>query len=228
MMVTPYVFQSTVAYIKRVHPARGGVNSLIEHERSTERRAYRKTKRAEDEMLTKARIVDAAEALHGTLGPARTTVSAIADRAGVTRATVYRHFPDDQSLFVACSTQWMSRQRLPDPDAWTAHDDPLARLHEGLADIYRYYRAGEQMITLVHRDAEAVPPRVAAVQVAAERRWLGALLQPFPGRRRKAVRAAVAHAAAFHTWRSLCVDQGLSNGSAVDLMVGMVAVACGS
>lgn len=179
-------------------------------------------------MRTKARIVDAAEALHGTLGPARTSVSAIAERAGVTRATVYRHFPDDQSLFMACSTQWMSRQRLPDADAWTAYDDPLTRLHAGLSDIYRYYRAGEQMITLVHRDAEAVPSRVAAVRIAAERRWLGTLLQPFPGRRRKSVRAAVAHAAAFPTWRSLCVDQGLSNGSAVDLMVGMVAVACGS
>lgn len=201
---------------------------MIEQPRSTERRAYRKTKRAEDEMRTKARIVDAAEALHGTLGPARTSVSAIAERAGVTRATVYRHFPDDQSLFMACSTQWMSRQRLPDADAWTAHDDPFTRLHEGLADIYRYYRAGEQMITLVHRDAEAVPPRVAAVRIAAERRWLGTLLQPFPSRRRETVRAAVTHAAAFPTWHSLCVDQGLSNGSAVDLMVGMVAVACGS
>jgi len=69
---------------------------------------------------------------------------------------------------------------------------------------------------------------VAAVQIAAERRWLGTLLQPFPDRRRKTVRAAVADAAAFPAWRSLCVDQGLSNGSAVDLMAGMVAVACES
>ncbi len=192
---------------------------------STERRAYRKTKRAKDEQRTRARIVDAAEALHGTVGPAHASVSAIAKRAGVTRATLYRHFPDAESLFIACAGQWMSRQRPPDPDAWTAHDDPLARMREGLADIYRYYREGEQMITLIHRDAEAVPTKVAANRISAERRWLEALLQPFPRRRDRRLRAAAAHAMAFSTWRSLCVAEGLTNGSAVDLMVGMVTIA---
>ncbi len=191
---------------------------------STERRRYRKTKRTENEARTKGRIVEAAEALHGTLGPGRTTVSAIAERAGVTRATVYRHFPDAESLFLACSAQWMSRQPIPDPDTWT-QVDPLRRLGAGMVDIYRYYQAGAQMISLIHRDAEAVPPRVAANRAAAERRWLTQLLEPFPGRRDRIVRAAVAHAAAYSTWRSLCVTQGLSNRSAVDLMVGMVALA---
>jgi len=199
---------------------------LSEQLRSTNKRVYRKSKRAEDEKQTMARIVDAAEALHQSLGPARTTVSAVAEHAGVTRATVYRHFPDDESLFMACSSQWTSRQRLPNPEAWIIHADPLARLRTGLADIYRYYRGGEQMITLIHRDLEAVPPRVAANRLAAEARWLATLLQPFSGRRRKTVRAAVAHAAAFPTWRSLCITQGLSEASAVDLMVGMVTIAC--
>ena len=94
------------------------VNTLTEHKRSTNARGYRKVKRADDELRTRARIVDAAEELHGTIGPARVSVSAIADAAGVTRATVYRHFPDDESLFLACSGQWLSRQRLPDPEAW--------------------------------------------------------------------------------------------------------------
>jgi AcrR family transcriptional regulator len=191
---------------------------------STERRRYRKTKRTEDEARTRARIVDAAEVLHGTLGPARTSISAIAETAGVTRATVYRHFPDAESLFMACSAQWMSRQPIPDPGTWT-HADPLERLRAGMVDIYRYYQAGEQMISLVHRDARAVPPRVAANRVAAERRWLAKLLEPFPGRRRKTIRAAVAHACAFSTWRSLCVTQDLSHTSAVDLMVAMVSFA---
>ena len=61
----------------------------------------------------------------------------------MTRATVYRHFPDDESLIIACSNQWLSCQRLPNPDSWAVHDDPLVRLRAGLADIYRYYRAGE-------------------------------------------------------------------------------------
>ncbi len=192
------------------------------------RRRYRKTKRAEEEQHTRARIVNAAEALHGTVGPARTSVSAIAERAGVTRATVYRHFPDDEALLLACSAQWMSRQRLPDPDQWTAHPDPLQRFQAGLTDIYRYYRAGEQMITLIHRDAEAVPPRVAQMRITAEQQWIKTLLEPFPTRHPRRLRAAVAHAAAFSTWRSLCVTQNLSNPLAVELMLGMVAAACPS
>jgi AcrR family transcriptional regulator len=200
----------------------------VTEQQSSPMRRYRKTKRAEDEQHTRARIVNAAEALHGSVGPARTSVSAIADRAGVTRATVYRHFPDNEALFLACSAQWMSRQRLPDPDRWTALPDPLQRFQAGLTDIYRYYRAGEQMITMIHRDAEAVPPRVAQQRITAEQRWLDTLLEPFPARNPRHVRAAVAHAAAFSTWRSLCVIQSLSNPSAVELMLGMVTAACPS
>jgi AcrR family transcriptional regulator len=200
---------------------------LSEQPRSTKSRPYRKAKRAADEMRTRTRIVDAAEALHGTLGPSRTSVSAIAERAAVTRATLYRHFPDAESLFLACSSQWLSRQQLPDPDSWTVHTDPVERLRAGLAEIYRYYRGGEQMIALIHRDADAIPPGVRANGLAAEQRWLNTLLDPFPGRRRKKVQAAVAHAAEFSTWRSLCLTQGLSERSAIELIVGMVTVACG-
>ena len=195
--------------------------------RTTETRTYRKRKRLADEQRTRARIVDAAEDLHATLGPARTSVSAIAERAGVTRATVYRHFPDDDALFTACSAQWMSRQRQPDPDTWMAQGDPFARMHRGLADIYRYYRSGAEMLTLVHRDAQAVPPRVAARRLATEQRWREVLLQPFPDRRRRIVGVAVGHATAFSTWKSLCVSEGLTDTAAVDLMVSLVACARG-
>lgn len=190
-------------------------------------RAYRKVKRAEDEGRTRARIVDAAEALHAELGPARTTVSAIAERAGVTRATVYRHFPDDESLFLACSGQWLARQRLPEPDAWGPEDDPFRLLRAGLTDIYRYFRDGEPMLASVHRDADSVPPPVRQARLAREQAWRERLTHPLPGRRRKTVRVAVAHAVSFGTWRSLCVDLGLSNGAAVDLMVAMTAAASG-
>ena len=151
-------------------------------------------KRAEDEQRTRARIVDAAEALHAEVGPARATISAIAERADVTRATVYRHFPDDESLFLACSGQWLSRQQLPDPDAWDAHDDPFAVLRAGLTDIYRYFRDGEPMLTSVLRDAAVVPARVTEARLAREREWRERLTRALPGRRRKAIQAAVAHA----------------------------------
>lgn len=196
---------------------------MSEQSCSAKNRPYRKAKRAADEQRTRARIVDAAETLHGTVGPAHTTVSAVAQQAGVTRATVYRHFPDEESLFLACSAQWLSRQRLPDPDAW-AEGDPLDRLRRGLTDIYRYYGAAEPMLTLVSRDAESVPGPVREARHTVERHWLDQLLRPFP-HRRKALRAAVAHAASFGTWRSLCVEQRLSDASAVELMVAMVTCA---
>jgi AcrR family transcriptional regulator len=199
---------------------------LSEQQRSTNRRGYRKVKRADDEQVTRARIVDAAESLHSTVGPARASISAIADRAGVTRATVYRHFPDDETLLLACSGQWLSRQRLPNPDAWRQEDDPWSTLRAGLTDIYRYFRAGEPMLTMVARDADVVPDRVRNVRLEHERVWQETLLRRLPARRRTKVRAAVAHAASFGTWRSLCVDQGLSDRAAVDLMIGMTAAAC--
>jgi AcrR family transcriptional regulator len=199
---------------------------LSEQERSTNRRGYRKAKRAHDEQATRARIVDAAESLHGTVGPAHASISAIAERAGVTRATVYRHFPDDETLFLVCSAQWLSRQQLPDPNAWGQQDDPWSTLHAGLSDIYRYFRAGEPMLTMVTRDADVVPDRIRNARLEHERVWREALLRALPARRRASVRAAVAHATDFGTWRSLCVDQQLSDRAAVDLMVGMTAAAC--
>lgn len=188
------------------------------------RRPYQKSRRAEEEQRTRARIVDATEALHGTVGPAHATIAAIARKAGVTRATVYRHFPDDEALFLACSAQWLARQRLPDPAHWAVHQDPVDRLEAGLADVYRYYREAEPMLRRVIRDADAVPERVRAARLAAERAWVEALLEPFPGRS-KVRRAAVAHAVSFPTWSSLCVEGGLSDRSAVALMAAMVGAA---
>ena len=146
-------------YYQRVDPRSAVVNTLSEQSRSTNTRGYRKTKRADDEQRTRARIVDAAELLHGTVGPANASISAIAETAGVTRATVYRHFPDDEALFLACSGQWLANQRLPDPASWK-DDDPWVQLRTGLLDLYRYYRAGEAMLTLVNRDVRVVPERV--------------------------------------------------------------------
>jgi len=182
-------------------------------------------KRADEEQRTRARIVDAAESLHASVGPAQATISAIAERAGVTRATVYRHFPDDESLFLACSGQWLSRQILPDADAWAAIADPEQRLRAGLADLYRYFRAGHEMLANIERDASVVPDRVRSARLARERLWRETLLRGLPGARRVAVRAGVGHATAFGTWRSLCLGQRLPDRAAVDLMVAMVLAA---
>ncbi len=200
---------------------------MSEQVRSTNSRGYRKIKRADDEQRTRARIVDAAESLHRTVGPANASISAIAETAGVTRATVYRHFPDDEALFLACSGQWLARQRLPDPEAWQ-DEDAWVQLRSGLVDIYRYYRAGEPMLTMIHRDYAVVPERVRDARLKNERVWLETLLRALPGARRATCRAAVSHATSFGTWRSLCVAEGLSDRKAVDLMVAMVEAAAGA
>jgi AcrR family transcriptional regulator len=200
------------------------VSRSMEQQVGSARRAYRKTRRADDERRTRARIVDAAETLHGSVGPAHASIAAVARTAGVTRATVYRHFPDDEALFQACSAQWLARQRRPDPDQWTVHQDAGDRLTAGLTDVYRYYREGASMLRLVIRDAEVVPEAVRAARLAAERAWVETMLEPFPGRS-KVRRAAVTHAVSFATWRSLCVDGGLSDRSAVALMTATVRAA---
>jgi AcrR family transcriptional regulator len=198
---------------------------LSEQSRSSKVRDYRKVKRADEEQRTRARIVDAAESLHASVGPARATISAIAERAGVTRATVYRHFPDDESLFLACSGQWLSQQTLPDADAWATIADPEERLRAGLADLYRYFRAGHEMLANIERDAAVVPDLVRGARLARERLWRETLRRGLPHARRATVRAAVGHATAFGTWRSLCLGQGLPDRAAVDLMVAMALAA---
>jgi AcrR family transcriptional regulator len=187
-------------------------------------RAYRMSKRAEDIAATRLRIVEAAVHLHGTVGPAATTVSALAEAAGVTRLTVYRHFPDDASLLAACGAHWAAGQTLPDPDAWAAVADPAERLRFALADLYRFYRAGREMLTRVDRDRDSLPEamRTAADREEAARRDL--LVKPFGlrGANRRRARALIGHATSFSTWHSLCLGQGLTDDEAVQVMVSAV------
>ncbi|AZP23702.1 TetR/AcrR family transcriptional regulator [Streptomyces aquilus] len=176
-------------------------------------------KRAEDVRRTRQRIVEAAVHLHGTAGPALTSISAIAERAGVTRLTVYRHFPDETALFEACSSHWLSQQRRPRPEAWGAIENPLERLTAGLADIYRFYRAGEQMLTLGMRDQHAVPEPVRAAWEEMTREYVEVLVAGGAEADDPVRRAVIGHAVAFSTWRSLCREQGLTDRDAVEVMV---------
>src|SRR4051794_40927483 len=137
--------------------SRTRVNTLSEQQRSAKARKYQMNKRAEQVDTTRQRIVDAAVALHGSVGPARTTISGVAEQARVTRLTVYRHFADEEALFSACSSHWLSQQQLPDPAAWRELSDPLERLHAGLTDLYRFYRGGESMLAHIYADWDALP-----------------------------------------------------------------------
>jgi AcrR family transcriptional regulator len=199
-------------------------------ERTPEAREYRMTKRADDVAATRQRIVEAAVRLHGTIGPAATTVSALAEAAGVTRLTVYRHFPDELALFTACRAHWTASQTPPDPAAWARVGDPAARVEAGLADLYRFYRAGEPMLANVLRDPDALPAAIRRQNEARDETLRDLLLEPFAlqGEPRRRLRAALGHAVSFWTWRSLCVDNGMSDAEAVAAMTALAVARAAS
>jgi len=186
-------------------------------------------RRAEQVDQTRQRIVEATVELHGSVGPAATTIAAIADRAGVTRLTVYRHFPDQTALFGACSAHWASRQQLPEPGAWSGIGDPAARLRAGLADLYRFYRAGAGMLTGIYRDFTALPEAHQQRLRGRDSDLGDVLAAPFgdDGDDHRRLRAVIGHATSFWTWRSLCIDHGLADTEAVDTMTGMVLTRAG-
>src|SRR3954467_13011580 len=124
---------------------------------SDQKRPYRKTRRAELEEETRRRITESTVALHEELGPARTSISAVAERAGVRRSTVYRHFPDEEALFDACSSHWAAANPPPDPGAWAAIEDPAERTDTALHDLYSFSPRREAMYTSLLRDEPLVP-----------------------------------------------------------------------
>lgn len=191
---------------------------------SNETRPYRKKRRAELEEQTRLRITESAVELHGTLGPSRTSVSAIAEHAGVPRSTVYRHFADEAALFAACSAHWRAANPPPDLEAWAAIDDPDERLRTGLEQLYAFFRRTQAMMDNLHRD-EAIVPTVERT-FSNFRGYLAAARDTLlrgRGRAPRRVRAAIGHAVAYPTWRSLAVDQGLDDAAAAALMCDLLA-----
>jgi AcrR family transcriptional regulator len=193
------------------------------------RRRYRQLRRAELEAQTRLRITEAAMKLHGTIGPLRTTVTAVAQEAGVQRGTVYRHFPDEDALFGACSMHWLSLNPPPSPDAWVEIEDPSERLRRALAELYHWYGRNQMMLDNVFRDA----PLVSAIRPPVEgfQRLLSAMQATLMrgrrqrGRPRARVGGAVGLAIGFGAWSSLVRENGLDTTEAVDLMAAMVAAA---
>ena len=187
-------------------------------------RPYEKRVRAAAERETRRRITEATVELHRTVGPARTTVSAIAQRAGVQRATVYRHFPTDGDLFAACSAHWIGLHPYPAPDAWAGIEDPAQRTLTALCDLYAYYRTVEPMLANVRRDAQLLPALRAAI--AGARGYFDVVEDILDeGRDGDATcrRAALGLALDFATWQKLA--ERLSDADAAAVMTRMVACA---
>ena len=189
------------------------------------KRKYELKKRAAEMAETHLRITEAAIELHGTVGPSRTTLSAVAERAGVERRTLYRHFPTEADLFAACSSHYFAANPWPELGDWRAIRDPTERLEHALDELYDYYERTEPMLSNVLRDAElvdsardAVAPLHAYLEEAA-----GILAAGWGarGRSRQLMGGALRHALAFSTWRSLWAN-GLERSDAVRLVSALV------
>jgi AcrR family transcriptional regulator len=208
----------------------GKIGDTIVSREIQPKRKYELKKRAEQVADTHRRITEAAIELHGSVGPSRTTLSAVAERAGVERRTLYRHFPTEADLFEACSTHYFTANPWPDTGGWRATGDPRERLERALDELYAYYERTEPMFSNVLRDAElvdfardAVAPLDAYLDEATEILLAG---RGARGRRRQLVRGALRHALAFSTWRSLSAA-GIARPDLVKLTTALVDAADG-
>jgi AcrR family transcriptional regulator len=199
---------------------------------------YELKKRAERQEETRLRIARATLELHEILGPALTTRSAIAERAGVTRPTVYSHFPDDLTLGKACSSLELSDNPLPDPGRWEEIADPEERMRAALGDLYAYFRRREGLWANILRDQEMTPDDPEALEADAEimepifAHWerMGETLAAGWGPPDSPPRlrlGAIGLALDFQAWRAMARTQGMSDEQAIELMVGMVRCTAG-
>lgn len=185
------------------------------------RRKYTLKQRAKQQEETRARIVEATMALHEEMGPRNATVSAIAERAGVQRLTVYRHFPDDTALFQACTSCWLERHPPPDPHTWSDCDVPMERSRKALHALYRYYRSTHEMWRVSYRDLDDVPalaePMAGFEDYLKEvRDDLVQAWKPGPNQRVRLI-AAITLSLRFSTWDSL-QQEGVKEKAAASLM----------
>lgn len=171
------------------------------------KRPYRMSERAKSQEETRLRIVEATMKLHEEIGPRATTISAIAEEAGVRRLTVYRHFPDETAVFQACTSHWLSLNPPPNPETWMGHDDPWKRLRVAVGEFYAYYSRTRRMWTVSFRDVRLVP---ALQEPMGEFEHFVAsiaagLAEPFGARgaRQQRLETTLAHILAFPTWADL-------------------------
>jgi len=210
------------------HPVRQVSHDMASNKQDTRqpKRLYRMKLRAQRQEETRRRITEALVELHRTVGPARTTVSEVATRAGVRRMTVYNHFPTDREMIDACSSHWIALHPPPDPREWERIPDPRVRARTGLEELYGFYRRNRDMVGNFVRDAPLVP----ALAEVLGRKWFPAMEAiadalvrgrdvGHAGTRRP--RAVVEVALAFATWLTL-TEGGLTDESAATVAAAMI------
>jgi AcrR family transcriptional regulator len=196
------------------------------------KRKYQQKRRAEQAQATRRQIVEAAVFLHEKLGPARTSIKAVAEQAGVQRLTVYRHFPDEASLFNACTLHWFSLHPPPDMVKWADIRDPADRSHRALLLFCRYYRQTGSMWQVAYRDVdelEALQAPMAVFETYLDQVCDDLLGAWQPDKKcRKVLAVTIRHGLRFDTWQSL-QQAKLKDGPIADLLlqwISGVRVAC--
>ena len=193
--------------------------------RSIKSRPYHMRRRAEQVDETRQRITEAAVRLHTTVGPAHSSIAAVAEEAGVTRLTVYRHFADLDALFAACRAHWSARNPRPDAGAWPAIPGLEARARRAFGELYGWYRDHADELYPINRDAAAMPLSAQLATKTGNRILADALVGGQVGAdtdsdgEGRLLRAVARHLVDFLTWRSLAVQQGLDDREVVELAV---------
>jgi AcrR family transcriptional regulator len=194
-------------------------------------RKYELKARAESRERTRERIAKSAAELHEEVGPAETTVAEIARRAGVSRLTVYKHFPDNASLYPACSAHHLSEHPLPDFEAALAPADPGDRVRSVLDGLYGWYRETQRMMRNLQRDRGSDPALDAVMRASMDAALAGladALVTGFQlGEDQAArVRSMIRVALDFWTWDRLA-GEGMDDEAAAELMTDAAAAVAG-
>ncbi len=187
-------------------------------------RPYRMRRRAELVDQTRLRIIEAAMRLHTTVGPGETTIAGVAAEADVTRLTIYRHFPEIESLFAACRAHWRALNPAPDTEAWRAIPDLEQRAGTALGQLYRWFGEHGDELFPIYRDAGSMPLPAQEALRAEAGRIAGVLIagHASTGAAGRRLRAVAGHLVSFWTWRSLVRDQGLSNAAAAEVAAGLL------
>jgi AcrR family transcriptional regulator len=191
------------------------------NDEKTEPRVYRQKFRAKQQEETRQRIVESAVALHESVGGEQATVTKIADRAGVSRITVYRHFPDEQSLLQACTQHYLGANPPPGLSSWMSFTEGKERLRAALTEIYGYHRRTERMMDRAFADSVSNEILAGLLQPYFEfwnhvrdtlaAAWDGAPVAPIIG-----------HSIDFRTWKTLVREQGMPEEQAIELFVDLV------
>lgn len=178
-------------------------------------------RRAEQVDETRLRILEAAVRLHTTVGPANTSIAGVAEEAGVTRLTVYRHFSEIEALFAACRGHWRALNPAPDTRAWSAIPDLEERARVALGELYRWFGDHGDELFPIYRDAATMPLPAQEALRAEQARIAEALIEGHKGAGSagRRLRAVAGHLVGYWTWRSLARDQGLADAEAADVAV---------